>query len=148
MPIFSSLSPKDKEKTKILSVPDEGVLLNDTYVHCGHSIGWCWFASTMIWTLALFRSSGMKLYLLGPLEIRQYRNISSDGPSNIFHTFNLWQKLWLLNNSYEKLRMSGIGVLWKEQNWYTANGIVKGPLPPAQISEYKLVLREKERCIR
>jgi hypothetical protein len=38
MPIFASLSQKDKEKTKIPSVSDEGALLNNTYGHCGHSL--------------------------------------------------------------------------------------------------------------
>jgi len=51
------------------------------------SIRWCWFKSTTFRKLALLPSSGMRLSLLGPLDIRQYRNVSSDGPSSSFRTF-------------------------------------------------------------
>jgi len=89
MPIHS-LRYLRRTKKKILSFSVEGALLTDTYGHGGHSpsdrVG---LKIHRFGRWLCFRHQVMKLSLLGPLHIRQYRNILSDGPSNSFHTFTL-----------------------------------------------------------
>jgi hypothetical protein len=143
MPIFASLSQKNKEKTNILTLSNEGALLNNIWSLWKQSIRWCWYESTTFRKLALLPSSRMKLSLLGPLVTRQYRNISSDGANNSFRTFTLWQKLWLLTKTYEEMEngryrcplieCTGNKFVLQQSRMLKATSL------PAQIAEYKLV---------